>query len=202
MTERKGSRSKGWKLRLRTKAKTDEQSFESAMQALGALDWILVRVVLNVRARTATAFRQDLAEAGIGVPESITESPKWLRAFHDPISIANHKDGFEGLLRDRLLELDFEEDAVGNAIKRLEQDLAELHLDVQAAVVKELLGDLEAIGVHVHPSVLDSAQWRDVFARRQMKLLRAAESIVKNGTDPSVFLAIEESSGCNSTPAQ
>jgi len=47
---------------------------ESVLQALGALEWVLVQLVLNVRTRTAVALRQDLAEAGIDIPVSIIES--------------------------------------------------------------------------------------------------------------------------------
>lgn len=176
------------------KAKANEKYFESALQAIGALDWILVRIVFNVRAKTATAFRQDLAQAGIEVPESITESSKWFRAFHGVLSLANHKDGFGGLLRDRLLELGFEKDVVGSAIEGLEQDVAELYLDVQSAVARELRGDLESNGVRVPQSFLDSDEWRDVFAREQEKLPQGAASIVQNGTDACIFQPVEESS--------
>lgn len=175
------------------RAKEDEKYFESALQALGALDWTLARIVFNVRARTATAFRQDLAQTGVGIPESITESSKWFQAFHGVLSVANHKDGFGGLLRDRLLELGFENDVVGSAIEDLEQDVAELYLDVQSAVARELRGELEAKGVRVPQPFLDSDEWRDIFVREQGKLPQGAASIVQNGADACIFQPVEES---------
>ncbi len=177
------------------KADIDQRCLESALQALGALEWILVRTVFDVRLRTATALKHHLARAGIEIPESITESSKWFRAFHGVLSVPNHKDGFAGLLRDRLLELGFEKGVVGNAIEQFEQDVAELRLDVRSAVARELCGELEPIGVRVPPSVLDSAELRDVFAREQGKLPPAAASIVQDGTVASVFQAIEEFRG-------
>ncbi len=105
------------------KDQADENLFESVEQALGALEWVLVQIVFNVRARTATALRQYLDHAGIKIPESVIQSRKWFGAFHRAPSIANHKDGFGGLLRDRLFELGFEENAVWDAIEGLEQDL-------------------------------------------------------------------------------
>ena len=98
------------------------------------------------------------------------------------------------MLRDRLFELGFEEDAVWDAIEGLDQDLLELGLDVQSAVARELCADLEAIGLHVPPSILHSNGWRDVFTREQRKLPAGAASIVKDGIDTSVFRAVEESS--------
>ena len=176
------------------KDQADENLFESVKQALGALEWVLVQIVFNVRARTATALRQYLDHARIEIPESVTQSRKWFGAFHRPPSIANHKDGFGGLLRDRLFELGFEENAVWDAIEGLEQDLLELCLDVQSAVARELCADLEAIGLHVPASILHSNGWRDVFTREQRKLPAGAASIVEDGIDASVFRAVEESS--------
>ena len=176
------------------KDQADENLLESVKQALGALEWVLVQIVFNVRARTATALRQYLAHAGIEIPESVIQSRKWFGAFHRAPSIANHKDGFGGLLRDRLFELGFEENAVWDAIEGLEQDLLELCLDVQSAVARELCADLEAIGLPVPPSILHSNGWRDVFTREQRKLPAGAASIVKDGMDVSVFRAVEESS--------
>ena len=176
------------------KDQVDENLFESVEQALGALEWVLVQIVFNVRARTATALRQHLDHAGIEIPESVIQSRKWFGAFHRAPSIANHKDGFGGLLRDRLFDLGFEENAVWDAIEGLEQDLLELCLDAQSAVARELCADLEAIGLHVPPSLLHSNGWRDVFTREQRKLPAGAASIVKDGIDASVFRAVEESS--------
>jgi hypothetical protein len=176
------------------KDRADENLFESVEQALGTLEWVLVQSVFNVRARTAAALRQYLDHAGIEIPESVIQSRKWFGAFHRAPSIANHKDGFGGLLRDRLFELGFEENAVWDAIEGLEQDLLELCLDVQSAVARELCADLEAIGLHVPPSILHSKGWRDVFTREQRKLPAGAASIVKDGIDTSVFRAVVESS--------
>src|SRR6266850_1350235 len=53
----------------------------SVSQALAALEWVLVQLVLNVRARTAVAFRQDLKANGLRVPASILESSKWRDLF-------------------------------------------------------------------------------------------------------------------------
>ena len=111
-----------------------------------------MQIVFNVRARTATALRQHLDHAGIEILESVIQSRKWFGAFHRAPSIANQKDGFGGLLRDRLFDLGFEENAVWDAIEGLEQDLLELCLDAQSAVARELCADLEAIGLHVPPS--------------------------------------------------
>ncbi len=176
------------------KDEAQHEYLASLLQALGALEWMVVQVVFNVRTRTATAVRQYLAHAGIEIPESVIQSRKWFGAFHRAPSIANHKDGFGGLLRDRLFELDFEEDAVWDAIQGLDQDLLELGLDVQSAVARELCADLEAIGLHVPPSILHSNGWQDVFTREQRKLPAGAASIVKDGIDTSVFRAVEESS--------
>src|SRR5258708_25403509 len=98
----------------------------SVLQALGALEWVLVQLVLNVRTRTAVAFRQDLAEAGIDIPVCIIKSRHWFGAFRRAPSIAQHRPGFGGLLRDRLIELGFEEDFIRDAFKGLAYD----HLDL------------------------------------------------------------------------
>lgn len=174
------------------KDEAEKESFEPVLQALGALEWVLVQIVFNVRARTAVGLRQHLAQAGIEIPNSVIESSKWFTAFHRAPSVANHEDGFGGLLLDRLTELGFEEEAAREAIKELEKDAADLCLAVQSAVARELRGDLEAIGVRVPPSILDSVGWRDVFARQQGKLPAGAASIVENGTDSSVFQAVEQ----------
>ncbi len=176
------------------KDESEQEYPASVVQALGALEWILVQVVFNVRTRTATGLRQYLDRAGIEIPDSVIESRKWFRAFHRAPSIPNHKDGFGGLLRDRLFELGFEENAVWDAIESLEQDVADLCLDVQSAIARELQRDLEAIGVHLPPSILDCSSWRDVFTREQRKLPAGAASIVQNGSHASVFRAVEESS--------
>lgn len=174
--------------------KAEQEYLALAVQALGALEWILVQVVFNVRARTANALRQYLQHAGVEIPDSVIESRKWFRAFHRAPSIAKHKDGFGGLLRDRLFELGFEEGAVWDAIESLQQDVADLCLDVQSAVARELCADLEAIGVNVPPSIVHSNGWRDVFTREQRKLPAGAASIVKDGINTSIFRAVEESS--------
>src|SRR5258708_33327308 len=116
----------------------------SVLEALGALEWVLVQLVSNVRTRTAVAFRQDLAEAGIDIPASIIESRKWLGAFRRAPSIAQHQHGFGGVLRDRLIELGFEEDLIREAIEGLENDLVDLCLDVQSAVASQCSHELEA----------------------------------------------------------
>ena len=164
----------------------------SVSQALGALEWILVQLVLNVRARTAVAFRQDLDKAGINIPPSIIESRKWFRAFRCAPSIAKHQHGFGGLLRDRLIELGFEEDLVREAIKGLERDLVDLCLDMQSAVAKQLGRDLEANGLRVPTSILESSKWRDVFTRDQAELPPGAGSIVQEGSDCNVFRVVEQ----------
>src|SRR6266571_2562814 len=66
------------------------------------------------------------------------------------------RDGFGGLLRDRLIALRFDEDVVRDAMEGLEKDVFELCLDVQSAVAHELRRDLQAVGVHVAASILDS----------------------------------------------
>jgi len=164
----------------------------SVLQALGALEWVLVELVLNVRTRTAVAFRQDLDKAGIDIPASIIESRKWFRAFRRAPSIAQHQHGFGGLLRDRLMELGFEEDLVREAIKGLEYDLVDLCLDVQSAVTSQLRRDLEANGVRVPASILESSKWRDVFTRDQGELPPGAASIVREGSDCNVFRVVEQ----------
>src|SRR5258708_34783759 len=127
----------------------------SVLQALGALECVLVQLVLNVRTRTAVAFRQDLAKAGIDIPASIIESRKWVRAFCRAPSIAQHQHGFGGLLRDRLMALGFDEDLVREAIKGLEYDLVDLCLDVHSAVTSQLRRDLEANAVRLQASILE-----------------------------------------------
>ena len=171
----------------------DKLSFATVVQALGALEWTLVRIVFNVRARTAVGFQQYLANAGIDIPESIIKSPKWFGAFRRAPSVANHRDGFGGLLRDRLIALRFDEDVVRDAMEGLEKDVLELCLDVQSAVAHELRRDLQAVGVHVAASILDSGKWRDVFVREQGELPPGAASIVRDGTDSSIFRAVEGS---------
>jgi len=164
----------------------------SVSQALGALEWVLVQLVLNVCARTAVAFRQDLAKAGINIPPSIIESRKWFRAFRCAPSIAKHHDGFGGLLRDRLIELGFEEDLVREAIKGLEYDLVDLCLDVQSAVASQLRQDLKANGLRVPASILESSKWRDLFTRDQGELPSGAASIVREGSHCNVFRVAEQ----------
>jgi hypothetical protein len=171
--------------------------FDSALQALGALDWILVRIVFNVRARTAKALRQDLAQAGIEVPGSIMESAKWFRAFQGTLSVAKHKAGFLGLLSDRLFELGYEQSTIRDAINCFEQDLATLCMDVQTAVARELPRDLESTGIRVPSSILASVRWRDVFARGEVHLPPGAASIVQNGTDDALFSPVQKSSKFN-----
>lgn len=179
------------------KVKADEASFDSALQAIGALDWILVRTVFNVRARTAKALRRDLAQAGMEVPESIMESAKWCRTFHGAPSVAHHNGGFFGLLSDRLSELGYAQNAIRDAMNCFEQDLATLCVDVQVAVARELRRDLESTGIRVPSSILTSAEWRDVFARGEVHLPPGAASIVQNGTDDALFSPVQESSTFN-----
>src|SRR5260370_28619471 len=164
----------------------------SVSQALGALEWVLVQLVLNVRTRTAVAFRKDLAKAGIEIPASIIESRKWFRAFRRAPSIAQHQHGFGGLLRDRLMELGFEEDLVREAIKGLEYDLVDLCLDVQSAVTSQLRRDLEANGLRVPESILESSKWRDVLTRDPGELPPSAASIVREGSDCNGFRVVEQ----------
>jgi len=185
-----------WEVRMNVKV--DEASLDSALQALAVLDWILVRIVFNVRARTAKALRQDLAQAGVDVPESIMESAKWYRAFHGALSVANHKDGFLGLLSNRLFELGYEQSTIRDAVNCFEQDLATLCVDVQTAVARELRRDLEVTGIRVPSSILASARWRDVFARGEVHLPPGATSIVQNGSDDALFSPVQESSTFNS----
>src|SRR5258708_5475144 len=135
----------------------------SVLQARGDREWVFVRFLLNVRTRTAVAFGKDLEKAGIDIPASIIESRKWFRAFRRAPSIAQHQHGFGGLLRDRLMALGFEEDLVREAIKGLEYDLVDLCLDVQSAVTSQLRRDLQANGLRVPASILESSKWRDVF---------------------------------------
>ena len=179
--------------------KTDEAWFDPALQALGALDWILVRIVLNVRARTAKALRRDLAQAGIEVPESIMESAKWYRSFHGPLSVTNHKRGFLGLLSDRLSALGYEQSRIRDAIDCFERDVATLCVDVQTAVARELRQDLQSTGIRVPSRILASAGWRDIFARGEVHLPSGAASIVQNGTDDVLFCPVQASSTSNPT---
>lgn len=182
-----------WRIaRLHIDTNENDQRFETATQALGAVDWILVRIVFNVRARTSKAFRRDLAQVGIEVPQHIMESPKWFEAFHGASSLANHKGGFLGLLSARLLELGYDQCAIRNAIDYLEQEVAALCLDVQTAVARELRNDLESSGIRVPPAILASVEWRDVFGRREVQLPPGAASIVHKGTDDSLFRPIRE----------
>src|SRR5260370_41325902 len=152
------------------------------VQGLGALEWVLLEVFLNVGTRTAVAFRQDLDKAGLYIPASIIESRKWFRAFCRAPSIAQHQHGFGGLLRDRLMELGFEEDLVREAIKGLEYDLVDLCLDVQSAVTSQLRRDLEANSVRVPASILESSKWSDVFTRDQGDLPPGAGSLAREGS--------------------
>src|SRR5207247_1631829 len=108
-----------------------------------------------------------------------------------PLYVANHEDGFGGLLRDRLVQLGFDEDAVRETINGLQQEVVDLCLDVESAVAKELRRDLEDTAVRVPPSILASGTWRNVFARKQGGLPRAAVSIVKDGIDSRVFQPVE-----------
>src|SRR6266849_8486424 len=119
------------------KDKSDDNLFDSVEQALGALEWVLVQIVFNVRARTAIGFRQYLIDAGVDIPDPIIRSRKWVGAFHRAPAVANHEHGFGGLLRDRLIELGFGEDVVLEAINGLDRDVAELCVDVQSAVSRE-----------------------------------------------------------------
>lgn len=173
---------------------TEKEAFESVVQALGALEWTLTRIVFNVRARTAVGFHQYLANVGIEIPGSIIESSKWLGAFHRAPAVPNHQQGFGGLLRDRLIVLGFEEGTIEEAIRELQQEVLDLCLDVQTAVAKQLRDDLQAIGVHVPVSMLQSGEWRDVFAREVGQLPPGAASIVRDGREKSVFRAVEEGS--------
>jgi hypothetical protein len=162
------------------------------LQALGALEWILVQIIFNVRTRTAVGFQQYLANAGINLPDSIIESRKWFGGFGRSPAVANHRNGFGGLFRDRLIELGFEEDVVREAIKGLEYDLVDLCLDVQSAVARELRRDLEVIGVDVPASILECSKWHDVLAREEGELPPGAASIVRDGSDCRVFRAVEQ----------
>ena len=78
------------------KGETEKDAFESVVQALGALDWTLVRIVFNVRARTAVGFQRYLANVGIETPGSIVESSKWFGAFHRAPAVPKHQQGFGG----------------------------------------------------------------------------------------------------------
>ena len=176
------------------KDETEKDDFESVVQALGALEWTLVRIVFNVRARTAVGFHQYLATVGIEIPGSIIESSKWLGAFHRAPAVPKHQQGFGGLLRDRLIALGFEEDTVEEAMRELQQEVLDLCLDVQTAVAKQLRDDLQAIGLQVPVSMMQSGEWRDVFAREVGQLPLGAASIVRDGRVKSVFRAVEEGS--------
>src|SRR5260370_25552980 len=162
------------------------------VQGLGALEWVLLEVFLNAGTRTAVAFGEDLGKAGMEIPASIIESRKWFRAFRRAPWIAQHQHGFGGLLRDRLMELGFKEDLVREAIKGLEYDLVDLCLDVQSAVTSQLRRDLEANGLRVPESILESSKWRDVFTRDQGELPPSAASIVREGSDCNVFRVVEQ----------
>src|SRR5260370_42680462 len=109
----------------------DKLSVATVVQGLGALEWTLVRIVFNVRARTAVGFQQFLANAGIAIPESIIKSPKWFGAFRRAPSVANHRDGFGDLLRDRLIALRFDEDVVPDAMEGLAKEVFALCLTRQ-----------------------------------------------------------------------
>src|SRR6267143_2817800 len=172
----------------------DKLSFATMVQALGALEWTLVRIVFNVRARTAVGFQQYLANVGIEIPGSIIESTKWFGAFHRAPAVPKHQQGFGGLLRDRLIVLGFEEGTVEEAMRDVQQEVMDLCLAVQTAVAKQLRDDLQAIGVHVPVSMLQSGEWRDVFAREVGQLPPGAASIVRDGREESVFRAVEEGS--------
>ena len=173
---------------------TEKEAFESVVQALGALEWTLVRIVFNVRARTAVGFHKYLANAGIEIPGSIVESSKWFGAFHRAPAVPKHQQGFGGLLRDRLIALGFEGGTVQEAMRELQQEVLDLCLDVQTAVAKQLRDDLRAIGVYVPVSMLQSSEWRDVFAREVGQLPPGAASIVREGREKSVFRAVEDGS--------
>ena len=176
------------------KDETERESFESVVQALGALEWTLVRIVFNVRARTAVGFQRYLANVGIEIPGSIIESSKWRGAFHRAPAVPKHQQGFGGLLRDRLIALGFEEGPVEEAMRELQQEVLDLCLDVQSAVAKQLRDDLQATGLHVPVPMLQSGEWRDVFAREVGQLPLGAASIVRDGREKSVFRAVEEGS--------
>ena len=182
------------------KDEIEKEALESVVQALGALEWTLVRIVFNVRARTAVGFHQYLANVGIEIPGSIIESSKWFGAFHRAPAIPKHQQGFGGLLRDRLIVLGFEEGTVEEAMLELQQEVLDLCLDVQTAVAKQLLDDLQAIGIHVPASMLRSGEWRDVFAREVGQLPPGATSIVRDGREKSVFRAVED--GNQQSPGQ
>ena len=142
--------------------------------------------------KTAPQALQDLVEAGIDIPVSIVESRKWFRAFGRAPEIAKHQHGFGGLLRDRLIELGFEERLVREAMTGLEYDLEELCLDTQSAVARQLRQDLQANGLRVPALILGTSKWRDVFARDQGALPPGAASIVRDGSYRSVFHAVEQ----------
>ncbi len=139
-------------------------------------------------------FQQYLANVGIEIPGSIIESSKWFGAFRRAPSVANHRNGFGSLLRNRLIALGFEEGKVEKAMRELQQEVLDLCLDVQTAVAKQLRDDLQAIGVHVPVSMLQSGEWRDVFAREVRQLPPGAESIVRDGREKTVFRAVEDGS--------
>jgi hypothetical protein len=173
---------------------TEKEASESVAQALGALEWTVVRIVFNVRARTAVGFQQYLANVGIEIPGSIIESSKWLGAFHRAPAVPKHRQGFGGLLGDRLIALGFEEGTVEKAMRELQQEVLDLCLDVQTAVANQLRDDLQGIGLHVPISMLQSGEWRDVFAREVGHLPPGAASIVRDGREKSVFRAVQEGS--------
>ena len=174
------------------KDEADNLVSEPVLQALGALEWLLAQIVFNTRAMTAVGFQQYLADAGIKIPEPITKSQKWHGAFHRAPSVANHRNGFRGLLRDRLIALGFKEDVVENAMDGLEQDVLEMCLDVEAAVAQELQRDLYRFGVRIPSSIVESSKWRSVFGRERGELPSGAASIVRDGTYNSLFHSVEE----------
>ena len=180
------------------KDETEKEAFEPVVQALGALEWVLVQIVFNVRARTAVRFQQYLSDAGVEMPESLIKSQKWCAAFHRVPSVANHRNGFGGLLRDRLVALGFEEDVVWNAMDGLEQDVLELCLDVESAVARELQRDLYRSGVRLPRSIVDSSKWRSVFGRERGELPSGAASIVRDGTYNGLFEPVKERRASNS----
>ena len=79
-------------------------------------------------------------------------------------------------------------------MRDLQQEVMDLCLDVQTAVAKQLRDDLQANGVHVPVSMLQSGEWRDVFAREVGQLPPGAASIVREGREKSVFRAVEDGS--------
>ena len=184
------------------KDEADNLVSEPVLQALGALEWLLAQIVFNTRARTAVGFQKYLADAGIKIPEPIIKSQKWHGAFHRTPSVANHRNGFGGLLRDRLIALGFEEDVVENAMDGLEKDVLELCFDVESAVARELQRDLCRFGVHLPRSIVESSKWRSLFGRDQVQLPSGAASIVRDGTYNRLFQPAKEGRASNSYAAR